>query len=419
MINNIEHKDHIKARIFLIAVSCLMFAFYFGPGGRIWETLFLMILISLSAGREWKAYPGYSTSEKVFLWGLIAFAVVNVIAMILAPDLTGMDYAHRDDEYFYGAVLALSLAFGSRGRSVARELLLIFMVGSSLYIIREILFLNPLVFTTDGRLSGLDGMHPNRLAMILLFMAATFLSGLQMMKSRITFLAGLVMFFIASYLLMLTDSRFALLTFGFVTIPATMFFQRRWGSFKQKMIVVCLIFLLLAPLGSLLWHVRANPDRRSLGNVYGRLAMWKGIAYFASEGPWYRTVIGHGDFEGTFIILADHYGFDLTPYPIGSIHAHNVAWQIFMETGIIGVVIIVLPWLAVINVLIRAWRVEDKEVVKVAGCLIVVFLTIVVSSQMDLTLSRKSGWLMFYLLGTSFALKESLYARSVSIHSAK
>ena len=127
-------------------------------------------------------------------------------------------------------VLALSLGFGSRGRSVARELLLIFMVGSAFYIIREIVFINVSDFTPDGRLSGLDGFHPNRLAMILLFMAASFLAGLQMMRSRITILACLTIFFLTAYLLVLTDSRFALLTFGLITVPAAIFFQRRWGS---------------------------------------------------------------------------------------------------------------------------------------------------------------------------------------------
>jgi O-antigen ligase len=403
MITNILHKDHIWRRVFLTTVTCLLVAYFFGPGGRVWETFFLLILILLSTRGGRKTYSEFSTSDKMFLWGLTAFAGVNILAIVLAPDLLGMDVSHWDDEYFYGVVLALSLGLGSRRLGIARELLVIFMVISALYVIREIVCLNPSAFTIpEGRLSGLDGLYPNRLAMILLFMAASFLAGLQMMRSRITILACLTIFFLTVYLLVLTDSRFALLTFGLVTVPTAIFFQRRWGSFKQRVVVACLIFFLLAPLGGWLWYMGATPERRSTRNAYNRLEGWKAAVYFISEGPWYRAVIGYGDFKKTFLILADHYNFDAASYDL--VHTHNVPLQIFMETGLFGVIFMVLPWWVVFSIMIRTWTSASEKDSIVAGCLISIFLTVLISSQMDLTLAKEPGRLIYYLLGTAFAL---------------
>ena len=115
-------------------------------------------------------------------------------------------------------------------------------------------------------------------------------------------------------------------------------------------------------------------------------------------------MIGYGDFKRTFLILADHYGFDLKPYP-GLVHAHNVPLQIFMETGLIGIVLLVLPWWVVFSILVRTWTAGPDEAASTAGCLITIIMTILVSSQMDLTLAHHSGILIYYLLGTGFALR--------------
>jgi O-antigen ligase len=396
-------RDRLERGAFLLTVTCLLIAIFFLKE-EVWRfLLFLLALLSLLLSSNRESHTGSSVTGRIFFWGLTTFAAVNFLAVILAPELPGMTMANRDNEYFYGAVLALSLGFGSRKMAVSRDLMLIFLVLSAIYVCRELIWLDQSVFTVGGRLSGLDGLHPNRLAMILLFMAAAFLAGLQMLRSRIAVLAGLAMFFVTAYLLMLTGSRFALLTFGFVTIPSALLFQRRWGSFRQKVAAACLILFLLAPLGGLLWYMKAGPERRSPINIYGRLAGWTASIYFVREGAWYRAIIGYGDFKQTFTTLADHYDVDLTPFP-GLVHAHNVPLQVFMETGVIGVVLMVLPWWVVFSILIRTWTTGREEHAALAGCLIVILLTVVVASQMDFTLAHISGRMVHYFLGTAFTV---------------
>jgi len=78
-----------------------------------------------------------------------------------------------------------------------------------------------------------------------------------------------------------------------------------------------------------------------------------------------------------------------------------------METGLLGVVLLVLPWWIVFSILIRAWTAGSNEDAGAAGCLITILLTVLVSSQMDSTLANKSGMLIYYFLGTTFTLRES------------
>ena len=122
----------------------------------------------------------------------------------------------------------------------------------------------------------------------------------------------------------------------------------------------------------------------------------------AAEGPWYRFFIGYGNFHPTFKILADQFEYEI---PDSGFHqAHNTLLQAFLETGLVGVVLLILPWWVVFSILIRTWTAGPAELSSLAGCLMTLLVTVAAASQMDLTLARQPGEIAYYLLGTAFAI---------------
>jgi len=227
---------------------------------------------------------------------------------------------------------------------------------------------------------------------------------------RIALLACAIMF---TFFLVLTQSRSNLLVLGLINIPLSILVYGRRVQWKSRLLIMVVIIVLVVPGLSYLWKNHAGPDRNSPQGIYGRIEAWQASLALAMDGPWYRTLIGHGKYKHVLPELANHYGRQSHRYQGEPVHAHNSYLQVLVESGILGLAGLLILFGSLLHGLAIA-NLARGQAPEISGMLLVALCTILAIAFLDYNLQSLSGKLSYAILaiavaaiGTSFPKPDS------------
>jgi O-antigen ligase len=103
-----------------------------------------------------------------------------------------------------------------------------------------------------------------------------------------------------------------------------------------------------------------------------------------------------------YLKLHEHYKID-DKYQKNIVHTHNVLVQTFLESGILGVLNLVLIWILAWLGVFAVWVRDIPEGLGLEIPLLTSLTTIAVFGQMDYALWTINGKLAWFLLGLSYA----------------
>jgi O-antigen ligase len=258
----------------------------------------------------------------------------------------------------------------------------------------------------DGRLRGFRSAH-TVLAMELLMLLALYAGCALAVKARWKTLAALAGAALTATLLFLTQTRSALLTLFYVTVPVMLILLGRFGPARRRVLAACLWLALAAPAATATWWYTASGERRDLTNASSRLQAWSVALKIAARVPWHRQLIGSGPCPGVFPRTAREQGLNVRTKEDGGgevlTHAHNVFLQTLVASGIIGTVALVTMWAAGLRLALGAWRAGGAVSGPLAGVAALALLTWAALSQMDYGLYPLAGPLGWLSMGLGVA----------------
>ncbi len=339
----------------------------------------------------------------VFIGAVVGYFVLNLLALCLAPEIPDMGNTNMKILYLPGILIALATGLGLRGARLPGRFLTAILIVSGLWYVKEAV---SLVWTSpylDNKLV-LSRPYHTVLAMELVLVLSLFIGYAALSRTRRHCLLSLAGAVLVAGLLLMTQTRSALLVAAFVTLPCVALVQNRWGSFRKRMTLFLILFCLVAPLGSMLWFSLASPERRSLTNAFGRFQAYMISVQISMERSCTENLFGNGRYTETFPAVARHYGIDpRVPEGPALLHAHNVLLQTLVETGLLGTMALLLAWVAAAHRALSAWVCQEKTV---AGVMVIALLTMAAMGQFDHCLNDLwgvHGQLCWFLVGLAFA----------------
>jgi O-antigen ligase len=283
------------------------------------------------------------------------------------------------------------------------HLLLILLAVCGIYFGTELLIIPWWDSLSSGvRYIGNAHVHPNILGRTLLVLLSLCVGAFLFVRGRagrIALGAGAVVF---TFFLLLTKSRSCLLVLGLVNLPLSVFIYGKRDKWKSRILVAATIVFLLFPLASYIWVNHASDDRNSSQGVHGRFEAWRTSIALVNDGPWYRTLIGHGSYKGGFCKMVDYYGRQSRNYPGEPVHAHNSYLQALVESGILGLVGLLLFLGSLLSGLVSGYRDPDQNSV-MPGILLVSMCTILAIGFLDYNLHSLSGKLHYGIIAMAAA----------------
>jgi O-antigen ligase len=390
-------------KIFQVLVGLALFLWIVvGPLNQGNFLFFIALMVAIKIERDYPSAVGARNFRNLFLALLFSFAVINFLSVLMATDAPGMSFPNRNNDYIYGLTIAAALGLGLRNMRDINRMLLVMMVLFGVFYTAELLTLPFRSPYEDGRFIGIMEYNANVMAMNLLMMFSIYFASLFRVKDRLFTLLCAAAASVMCVLLFLTKTRFALLTMVFVTVPTSMILQRRFGRVKMRLVAAILIVFIIAPAGSYYWWQAADADRKSFANVDSRINSWRGSLKIAGESEAYRLIIGNGNMWEVYLKLHEHYKID-DKYQKNIVHTHNVLVQTFLESGILGVLNLVLIWILAWLGVFAVWVRDSPEGLGLEIPLLTSLTTIAVFGQMDYALWTINGKLAWFLLGLSYA----------------
>jgi len=338
-----------------------------------------------------------------FIGGIAGFYLVNLLAVGLAEKIPGIGHTSSAWEHLPGLLLALTTAVSVRNRRSAGRVLAVLLIVAGLWYLGEVISLPWRYPYFQGRFVGHRGHH-TQLSKELLLLFSLYLGYAALLSNRRLAAAALFGAVLMGVLLFMTKTRFALLAMMFVTIPSVFVIQNRFGAYRRRLICALAWILIIAPAMSLIWYKTASPERKSLAHAETRIAAWKIIIQIAEKESWFRKLVGHGRFSDTFSALVGRYNIDESGLQGEKLaHAHNTILQTFLETGLLGVAILILIWASAFYRALSAWLRRREADAVIPGVMVVALISIAVMAQMDYILWKLPELLSFFLLGLAAA----------------
>jgi len=350
----------------------------------------LMVILAIVIHRHYRSPMVEGLHIKVAMWALIAYLLINFISTIIPNEVLSLQFSDRHDTPLYAALITISVLLAARSHRMVEHLTLVLLAVFGIYFAVELLATPWWKSLSPGsRFSG-STTHPNRLGMTLLVLPSICLGALGIVRrraGRIALVAGAAIF---TFFLFLTKSRSCLLVFGLISLPLSVLMYGVWRPLRTRILIVVILMALIVPMSSYVWVTHATEERNSMHSIYGRLEAWQASISLAFDGPWYRTLIGHGKYRQGFKKLADHYGLNSRNYPGEPVHAHNSYLQALVESGILGLASLIMFAGSILFGLISGYRKPDQNL-EMTGIMLVSIITILAIGFLDYNLHSLSG----------------------------
>jgi len=355
-------------------------------------------LFLLSPPKEKPQWPYW-----VFLLSTFAFYGLNVLAVRLAMDVPDMGFTSSSWKYLPELQITLATGLSLRSRKAATRVLAVLLIFSGLWYLGELASIPWRQVWMDNRYIASRDFH-TKLAMELLLLFSLFLGCAALLKNRRWALASLIGAVLMAGLMLLTKTRFTLLTMAFITIPSAILIQRNYGSLKQRIVALLIWTFIVVPAGGYIWYQLINPERKTKTTAEFRITAWKISLEIAKKEPWSRRLIGYGRSSRTFDAVANYYQTNKDAL-LGKEfhHCHNALLQTFLETGILGVAALFAIWFSAFYRVFSAWMKKKGPNPEICGVLLMAMITMAVMNQMDFCIQGVTGYLSFFITGLAFA----------------
>ena len=268
--------DHLSLiSIFLIVVYFSLIISFFEKTRNQADNIIVLALVLGIASFFFKPvnrnllWPYY-----LFIISVIGFYGANSLSNILAPVLPNMGHTSSRVLGLPEMISTVSVAVCVRTQKQARWLLTCMLVIGLIWYLGELVHVLIGSNYFDNRLIGSRDYHTTFGMELVIMFAAAFSMGILSSgyKKTLLFLIGAILI---GTLLILNQTRFALLTVIFVTVPTAAFLQKRIGTLKNKIIIVLVLVFIAGPAASLVWYYNASAERRSLVNIKSRFGAWE------------------------------------------------------------------------------------------------------------------------------------------------
>jgi O-antigen ligase len=340
---------------------------------------------------------------------LLTASVLSVLTALLDRSLPwkAVEPAHT---FLFGACVVFALGFGLCDAAWVARLLWLMLIAYGIFLLIDVACAGQMAESWEhGRFIGLR-RSPTAYSKELLQILALYLGSALMIRNRLATTGLLLGAFIAGVLLMMTGTRFALLTAALVTLPAAALVAMASHPLRKKLLLL-LAWLVVVPLIGYGWYV-SNPSRRSLASAELRVEHWKLTEAIARRAPWYKLWVGHGQSRSVFESAANRY----TPEAYNRLdeqfrHAHNDVLQTFIATGLLGVIALTAVWTLAFGGALVTWRAErsTEPGPSLAGVFVIALVTVAAMSQFDCTMRNKVqahiAWLITGLAWAWFRLR--------------
>jgi O-antigen ligase len=343
-------------------------------------------------------------TTKLLVLLFAVFAITNLVSWRLAPEMQGRGGFHYAKFHVTGAALVLAAALGLRRTESIKRVLVVLLLAAGCWYLGEAVSIPWRQPFLNGRLAGARGYH-TLLASELVILVALFLGWSLAGASKPWRFAAFGGALLLSVLLVMTNTRGAMLALVLVAIPATAVLQRRLGGLRRRLMLVGLWLLVLVPAAGFTWYRLADPGRRSPETVSARWTAYRISWQIFSRAPLAQKVFGHGPTNRVFSEAALHYGTD-SPVQVGQTlkHAHNNVLQTLVETGLLGVASLAAVWGLAAAAAWRVWRRQDLQAAPLAGVLLGASLVVAAAGMYNFTLWQVPGGLSWLVVGLSAAL---------------
>ena len=344
-----------------------------------------------------------SRCEWVFAGLLGAFLAVNVLSMLIAPEIPGRGEFSYKRLQVTGVMVALAAGLGLRDSPSVRRLLFALLAVAGLWYLAEAVSLPWRDAWLDGRLQGFR-RHHSLLGCELTVLLCFYLSAIPMARGRWTAALTVCGALLIGVLLALNNTRAALLTVGCVSVPLLVLLQRRWGSWRWRVIAACVWIFVCLPVAGRTWGRWTDPRRKTDVSVAGRMSAYRTVLKLGCREPWGRVLIGNGRSGRVFEAAAAYYGFPRVETERRYLlHAHNTLLQTFIETGLAGALVLAGIWFVALRSAVAAWRAPPGAVADMSVVMITALVSVAVIGTVDYVLWKVPGELIWLLAGMAFA----------------
>jgi O-antigen ligase len=351
---------------------------------------------------------GITRAEWCFAGLLLTFLAANVLAMVLAPEIPGRGNFSYRNLHVTGVAVALAAGLGLRGGRAVWLLLLLLLSLAGLWYVAELASLPWRDAWMEGRLAGFRGHH-GQLGFELAIAFCLYLGVLTAARRRRETVAATCGAVLVGVLLVLNNTRAALLTAGCVSVPLLILLQRRWGSWRVRVITACVWVFLCLPAAGRVWGRWTDPRRKTDVSMTGRMSAYRTVLKMSTREPLGRVLIGNGRSSRVFEAAVAHYGLPRDPEERQHLlHAHNVLLQTFVETGLVGVAILAGIWIVALRSAIAGRRAPPGELPDPSTVAIAVLVSAAAIGIVDYVLWKVPGNLIWLLTGMAFACGRNL-----------
>jgi putative inorganic carbon (hco3(-)) transporter len=369
-----------------------------------WSLWLLLLMVLVSQ---------YATFDMAFSYGKIAGLLYGVAVFFALVAWVG-----RSARRFWlavGGLLGGGLVIAALGLLVAQTSRKIPVLGS---------VIAQLPSRIENRLTGSEGINPNQIAGILLWMtplAITLLVGSvvyirQMGRRWPVWLLPLVYLFLAATavillgVLLLTQSRSAYV--GLLVAGVFVFFAAI-AAYSRKLLLaglaVSALLLIFAATQIQPAQITENLfpqvglQENALSTLNGRIEIWSRAIYGIQDFPF--TGMGMNNFRRVVHIL---YPLFLISPNTDIAHAHNHLLQTALDLGIPGMIAYLAVWLGTAVMLWQVWRRADDPLLRLGGLgLMASLLAYFIYGLTDaVALGARPGFLFWYLFGLAAALHQ-------------
>lgn len=223
----------------------------------------------------------------LFLASMLAFFGFNLLSVKLAAAIPGLGPAGFRRMHGPEMILLGATGLGLRTPRSAGRVLAVFLAAAGVWYLVEMAGFSwqPDAWM-DDRLTLHRELH-TILGMELLPVFALYFGCALMLKDRKQVFASCLGAALIGLMIFLNKSRFILLSMGYLTLPAAMVLQDKFGARRQKIAAVLIWCLVVAPALGGVWYHLASPKRKQIATAEYRIISWKYSAKIMEQSPWY------------------------------------------------------------------------------------------------------------------------------------
>ncbi len=366
------------------------------------DLLFPLIVVAFLANKNFQLRALLSKQKTLFylftlftLWAIVGF-VINFYLHTTFENITSLFFIYN----LLQMVICILLFSQPQWKDYKNKVISFFLFCITIEIFVSVFQAFSLKADSLIQLQQITGTfskHHGMLGNVMALSLAICFYGFFEFKEKLNRLLCVFIFILSLVLIFLSGSRSSILGL-MLAIPFSTFLLLKntpkklilWGfSF-----ILCLALFLLTPLKNIVLNALVSSQTGSIDlSTYGRLLIWERVLEHFLSGPWVQKIFGIG--IGTFNSLRFSYYLEVGTFTTG---AHNNFFHVFVEAGLVGLLIFILILLNILMQLVRNSRGRRREYVGFLFVTLLLLFSCVTQETFWFNPSFGRFWLLFLFL---------------------